>query len=394
MSQKNISEKSSYNVPKRVWLWLPVIDGYVFKEFIVKFSVILLLASILFSLGNFYNDFGDFLDNGTKFTVMMKYFLLLLPGDIRFVLPISVLLGCMWTMAVFGKNLEVTAMRANGLSLFRCGGSIIIMGLVVTGVNIWFYEQVVPECKRSADFISQAEKKHKNVSVEHRKRETIIYNSFDDLRSWVFGTYEGGSLNEQVMVKFYRKAKVEGDQRVLQAVLEAESSKFFPEKGWEFYNVRFTPYTANGLMAKQSVVSDKKFFSLEEIPETQYDIVYSASALEDLPSWMIVDFLVRTPNMQSTRRAQFITVLCHRLAYPWSCLLAALIGIPLATKNERSGIMLAFVGAVGVIVGYIVISQVFMTLGQRGRINPYIAGLMPTLVFVCYGFWRLHKNQS
>ena len=130
-------------MPRR-WRYLPTLDWYVFREFIVKFSILVLVFIILFLLGDVLNCLSDFLGSGAPMSQIVLFFSLKMPGNIRFVLPIAVLLGCMWTMAMFGKNSEVTAMRASGISLGRCGLTIFIFGVLVSWTNVWVNEQLVP----------------------------------------------------------------------------------------------------------------------------------------------------------------------------------------------------------------------------------------------------------
>ena len=97
--------------------------------------------------------------------------------------------------------------------------------------------------------------------------------------------------------------------------------------------------------------------------------------------------------MPDNLRQSLLTVLFYRLSFPLSCVMAAFLGIPLATRNERSGIMMSIITAVGIIIAYVVISQVFMVLGRRGIINAFIAGAAPTIVFIAYGMWRVFKQR-
>ena len=89
-----------------------------------------------------------------------------------------------------------------------------------------------------------------------------------------------------------------------------------------------------------------------------------------------------------------MTVFYYRLAFPWACFLAVFLGIPLATKNERTGSLLAIITAVVVIVAYIVIAQIFQVLGKSGFVNPVVAGLAPTAAFIICGAWRLLTDRN
>jgi lipopolysaccharide export LptBFGC system permease protein LptF len=101
-----------------------------------------------------------------------------------------------------------------------------------------------------------------------------------------------------------------------------------------------------------------------------------------------------TKNMAPRCKAILMSVFYYRLAFPWACFLAVFLGIPLATKNERSGIMLSIVIAIAVIVIYIVVSQIFLILGKQGLMAPMFAGLFPTIAFLVYGWYTVIRNRN
>ena len=143
---------------------------------------------------------------------------------------------------------------------------------------------------------------------------------------------------------------------------------------------------------------DMKFqtltFSSDMMPETPRDIMNSVKEKDELPTVVIAELVRRNPNMPERVKAIYMTVFFYRLAFPWACFLSVFLGIPLATKNERTGSLMAIITAVGLIVLYIVTAQIFLTLGKGGIINPVIAGLAPTLAFIGAGAWRLLSDRS
>ncbi|MBO5899756.1 MAG: LptF/LptG family permease, partial [Lentisphaeria bacterium] len=151
--QQNNSNICEMNAMPRRWFPLWKLDGYIMREFLIKYSILMLVFITLFILNDVFNDIEDFLEARADWRDIALYLLCKLPGTIRFILPISMLLGCMWTMAEFGKNLEVTAMRASGVSLFRCGAPILAAGLVVTFINIYFNETLIPQTENKAEEI-------------------------------------------------------------------------------------------------------------------------------------------------------------------------------------------------------------------------------------------------
>jgi lipopolysaccharide export system permease protein len=345
----------------------------------------MLVFVILFLLGDVFNDLSDFLDNKTPMARTLQYFLLKLPGNIRFVLPISMLLSCMWTMAMFGKHMEVTAMRASGLSLLRCGCPIFAVGLLVTGINFWFNEALIPYTEREAEILRIFATKSKEEAMSFQKM--LTYRSHDKKRTWLFKYFDiKGKQNHATLKSFRHDGSLESD-------IIADSSEFDPKRGWIFHNVTFTPYSSDGLMPKASVKLKELVYSRQEITETPVDILNAVKDEEELPIWVIWDVLQKTQHMAPRCRAIFESVLWYRLAYPWSCFLAVFLGIPLATKNERSGIMAAVISSVVIIVVYYIVSMGFLMLGKQGIMNPFIAGMLPTLGFIAFGWYNVVRNR-
>ncbi len=383
----NSNEKKyrSLSVMPRQWFRLPTIDGYVFREFMIKFSVLLLVFVILFILGDVFNDLSDFLEEKASLYDILLFLLLRLPGNIRFVLPIAVLLGCMWTMATFGKNMEVTAMRASGVSLFRCGLSIFLIGLAATGVNIYFYEALVPYTEREAQVLKEEATKKRD---KKQKNQVMSYKSPDLKRGWFFQSFISGNAQRDVQLKIYRpNGTLESEMQIGRALWNASS-------GWYFEKIQRTEYSDDGVMPKAPELLHSLRFSRTEIPENPEDIANAMKDEEELPALVLWQTVQKTPQMPSKIKSAYMTMFYFRLAFPWSCFLAVFLGIPLATKNERSGSLLAVITAVLLIVVYIVIAQIFLVLGKTERMPPLIAGFAPTLAFIFYGYYKVFYHKA
>lgn len=205
---------------------LPTLDFYIFTEFMIYLTILLFVFITLFIIGDVFNDLSDFLDQDASVKEIVSFLLLKLPGNIRFILPITVLLACMWTMAMFGKHMEVTAMRSSGLSLFRCGGSIFAVGLVVTGVNIWFNEALVPYTEREAEVLKFFATNQGGNLPDNQKM--LTFRSFDKRRTWLFKVFNLNKDQEDIVVKRYR-----GD-KTLDWEITAKIATFSYKTGWTF----------------------------------------------------------------------------------------------------------------------------------------------------------------
>lgn len=437
------NEKETISIKERFprrWFPLWKLDGYILREFLIKYVILLLVFVILFILNDVYNDISTFLEANASGKEIIAYLAYKLPGNIRFILPISMLLGCMWTMAAFGKNLEITAMRASGVSLFRCSATIFAFGMIVTAVNIYFNEALVPATERKAEMIYA-------VSADNRRyvQSLLAYRSNDMRRHWLFKTFNGMGDQDFVTVKTFWDDKMinnlfgaPGSEKfvemtknifplksaeilalppdkqlalVRREMLDRKVDFFarnvsFDEKSkvWLFRNGNFVSYDRNdetiytGSRGTSNMHKDIDYseikFSASEIPETPFDIINAIREKDDLPTVVILDLVLRNPDMAPKIKDVYMTVFFYRLAFPWACFLAVFLGIPLATKNERTGSMLAIITAVVVIVAYMVVAQLFLVLGKAGVLPPIVAGLTPTLVFIGYGLWKVFYDKN
>ena len=425
---------------KRRWFPLWTLDMYVLKEFMIKYSILLLVFCVLFILSDVYRDISDFIDAGASWKDIGLYLLLRLPGNIRFILPVSMLLGCMWTMATFGKNLEVTAMRASGVSLMRCGGAIFAVGLFVTGVNIYFNELLIPETSVLSEKIwEQATEKRSH------SRSLLTFKSNDGKRRWLFQLFVSGESQENVTLKTVWTADMikqllgtpgtvkyeENLQKVLDErygevrdipqgaertnkvfqLLEGRKIDFIIEKAhydydletWVFHSGKYISFSkeeetlfsgATGTVNLHNEIAFENLrFSGNEIPEQPEDILNAVKEKDNLSTPAIIRILKNNPDMPPRVRCIYETVMYYRMAFPWACFLAVFLGIPLATRNERTGSMMAIISAIVLIVVYIIIAQLFLMLGKSGTMPPLLCGLAPTVAFIAAGAVKIMHDR-
>ena len=374
---------------KRTFFLLPTLDLYVLREFMIPFSILLFAFTFLFLIGDIFNDLSDFLEYKASFQVTARYFLVKMPGNIRFVLPISVLLACMYTLANFGRNKEITAMRSSGLSLIRCGLAIFCVGFVVMLVNFWFNELLVPQTEQEAVLIRE---KLSNPRYEETMYRMLQYRSADKLRDWLFQNFDQNGVQHNVILKKYFFG--DKNDKILDWDLRAAQAKFDPKTGWHFYHAVRTVYHRQLHLPGNPERINELVIPAKEIPEQPEDIVNAVKPPEELPSWIIYNLLQDNASMVPSLRGMYKTILYYRLAFPTVCFLCVFLGLPLAAKNERAGIFLSIITAVGVIVVYQLLTEIFLVLGKQGFVPPIVGGLTPTIVFLFYGWFFVVRKAG
>jgi LPS export ABC transporter permease LptG len=394
MSEDKI--QSSKKIGRKKFALQPTLDKYVFKEFVLPLLVLIIGFLTLFMIGDIFDDLSDFLDHkGTVFQII-KYFMLKVPGNIRFILPISVLLACMYTMANFAKNLEVTAMRASGISVQRCCAPIYFVAAIVAAVTCWFNEAFVPFTERQAYVL------RKTVTTEgyfKDVRENLSYRSPDGKTTWLFNNFDKNGEQKDVFLKYFDK-----DGSMVWD-LKAKEAKYVPGSGWVFTEGECTKFDKTNQFPGPSRYFKSNNDKTSPLPkeirddiaafrENPHDIYNAVKNVENLTSLEILDLLSKSQHMSQNKKNLYWTTLFYRISFfPCAALIAAFLGIPLATKNQRSGIFMSIILAVFIIMSYIVISEMCRVAGNSGYLPPIVAGTGPTIAFIIYGWYNVVKQD-
>ena len=65
----------------RTFFWLPILDFYILREFLIPFSVLCFTFTLLFLIGDVFNDLSDFLEYKASPLLAAKYFILKMPAQ-------------------------------------------------------------------------------------------------------------------------------------------------------------------------------------------------------------------------------------------------------------------------------------------------------------------------
>lgn len=379
--------KQSENLRRKSFAIFPVIDLYIFREFMIPFIMLVIAFVFLFMIGDIFTHLGALASSDTiTLMEMIWFFFLKVPGNVRFILPIALLLSCMYTMANFGKHSEITALRASGISLARSGLSIYCVAVIVTFLSFGLSEGVVPDLERHADELGL---KARNVENFDSMYSMLIFRSSDRKRAWYFREFDehNNVQSESVIVLATR---TDGS---LAWELHAKGAEFFPDSGWSFSDCTYIPHPAGAFLPGAREHFDSYFLNAVEVPETHHDIRLSIMPPDQIPIAEVFRRLEQTRPESTRLIAKYKTIIYSRFTFPFACLIGVMMGIPLAGKNARGGVMLSIVIAGVLIVVYLMTAQIMGLLAEGERIPPVIGGFAPTCIFFLYALWQIIRSD-
>ncbi len=356
---------------------------YIACEFAVPLFCCLGGFIALFVVTDVFDVLQDFLKADAPAGTVVLFFALRQPANLVNVLPMSVLLAASFMMNVLGRHHEITALKASGLSLIRCCLPVWTAALVFSGLTYWLNERLAPECSLRADELHEALTTSKRLRNQGRAK--LAYRNEREHRDWFFEVFSWEGEKRGVLIKQFRP-----DGSILWE-LRAAGAEYCDDL-WVFLDGAVSHFDSEGALPEGPEQHFTRYVArdLREMPRQIMNSMLPAEAL----SLREIRRLLRTnPNLPARSRRAFLTTLWYRLSFPFSCLLAALLGVSLCVTRERGSALRGFALAVGIMVLYYLTGQFFVLLGKNGAVPPIVAGCLPTLLFVVWGSRAVYRAR-
>lgn len=148
-----------------------LLDRYLIRQFLSPLLFAFAAMTSIMLLNQVARRFGALVGKGLPWSVIGEVFLLCLPFIIAMTLPMAVLVGMLFTFSQLASDSEITAMRASGVSVGRLLRPMLLSGFLLTSLNFWFTDQVLPD--------SNAKLRNLLINIQRKKptlemREQVI----------------------------------------------------------------------------------------------------------------------------------------------------------------------------------------------------------------------------
>ena len=158
------------------------LDLFIIKTFATNLFGTFFICLFIFILQLLWRWIDDFVDKGLDFSILAQFFML---GSITLVsqaLPLAILLAALMTFGNFGEKLELLAMKAAGIPLFRIMMPLIVCCTLLGGVSFYFQNVVSPYAQMQLYTLMYS---IKQTSPESEIPEGIFYDRLDGYNIYV-----------------------------------------------------------------------------------------------------------------------------------------------------------------------------------------------------------------
>jgi len=308
-----------------------------------------------------------FLSNNANPLQIASYFFYLIPMIISLILPFAILLATLLTYSSLSKFSEITAMKANGVSLYRMALPALAVAALVGVFLFFFSELVAPASISKTEYIVKIEvqkQKHlgffKQDEIWYRNQNAIYNFKMFDVQNNILNGITINYLNPDFSLKMR---------------IDARSAEWKNNR-WVFHNLLTTSYDQTG--SPQLQWSEEKVIPMPEQPNDFKIIQKDAEKM----GYFELRRYVNKIRAEGYDVSRYLVDLQGKLAFPFVCVILVIIGMSFSLRSERSGGVMQSVG-IGIFIGasYWIVHAFCMSLGRSGVLPILLAAWSANILF-------------
>lgn len=120
------------------------IDLYVVRQFLLLFLATFFISSFILLMQFMWKHVNDIVGKGLEWNVLFEFFFYSALTVVPLALPLAILLASLMTFGNLGEKMELTAMKASGISLFRIMAPLTVLIATVCVAAFFFSNNVLP----------------------------------------------------------------------------------------------------------------------------------------------------------------------------------------------------------------------------------------------------------
>lgn len=347
------------------------IDRYIFWRLLKITLFVLLVLIFVFIVIDFSENSDDFTDKGATFgEIFGQYYFNYIPEMTRLVIPVAVFVACLYLTGQMSDRLEIVALKAAGVSLYRLILPYMVFAFLTAGVISYLDGFIIPEANASRIAFEKKYIRQQNEDLDKSR----IFRQDRVNRIYKFSYYNPRDSSALRVDAYF----FEGDS--IRETLSINRMKWLRnEREWGMYNVTRKNFTADGIREENI---DTLYMPLNIYPA---DLARTTSDIYQLTYPEAQDYIESIHRSGATGISLPQIQFYGRLAYPLSIIVVSVIGFAVASVRRPGG--KGFYITAGLVISfmYLVLMKVFEPFGEVGEIEPVVAALIPHVFFMIVG---------
>jgi LPS export ABC transporter permease LptG/LPS export ABC transporter permease LptF len=364
-----------------------LLDGYVIREFLGMFVLVLSSFVMLMLVFTFFELVGDIVRNHIPLTTVGNYLFNLTPSMLYAITPLAVLIAVLVTFGILNRNSEIVAMKATGISLYRLVVPIVSISAILA-VGLFFFDDFyLPQANRRQEALRS--------TIKGRPPQTFLHPE----QKWIFGQPRVG---EPGRIFYYQFFDADANEFANLSIFEFDPSTFALSRrisatrvywdpgrsSWRFVNGwerdidgNDTRYSEFRNTTFAEIHEDPGYFKKENLQSQEMNFSQLDRYIRDLRQ-----------SGFDTMRLRF--ALWNKLSYPLITVIMSVLAIPFALSMGRRGSLTGIAVAITVALAYWVTDGLFRAMGSVNYLPAALAAWSPDILFGLTGGYLLLRTPT
>lgn len=345
-----------------------ILDRYILREFFKILVLVLVSVVALFIVVEYTELSRDVRQNDVSASTLLRYFRFQIFNVLNWTLPISVLVSTLVTFGILAKNNEITAIKSNGVSLYRIAAPILAVAVLISVLAYFILDFVLPYANQRASEIKRRIEGKTEISstaqqkLWYRGKGRYLIN---------FLAYDRNSRQlSQVQVFEFHPSEFRLTRRVYaeRATWNGEAWAF--EDGW----MRSFPDEGN---STYTLITEPVALFYEETP----DDFATESTHPDQMTYAQLRRYINTLKDAGYASDELAVRLYAKTSWPAISIVMALIAMPFAFRIGRRGALYGI--GISLLLGiiYWLVFAVFTKFGEVGNLPPLLSAWSANILF-------------
>ena len=322
---------------------MKLLDKYILKEFFRFFIVICITFIALYLVVDFFGKVRMFLSNNATIIQILTFFLYSIPMIISLILPPAVLLATLMAYGSLSKFSEITAMKANGISLYRISLPALIFAAIMAVALFYFTEMITPASLQKTEYMEKVVIQ-KQQTLGYFKQNEIWYRSNNAIYNFKIFDVKNDTLRG-VTINYLN------NDFSLKMRVDAKSAQW-KDNNWVFSDLLTTRFDKSNYpvleWSKEKII---------DIPEKPNDFKIVQKDAEKMGFFELKKYVskIKKEGYDVTR---YLVYLQGKMAFPFVIIIMIFIGF-----------------------SYFYVHALSMSLGLSGRIPAFLAAWGANITF-------------
>lgn len=367
-----------HRLPENVRHHLKRIDRYILGKYLKTFVLALALIIIIVITFDVSEKLDDFLEHhATLWQVVSIYYVNFIPGFVNLYSPLFIFISVIFFTSKMAGNTEIIAILSSGVRYGRMLRPYVYGSLIVALVVFVLGNFVIPSSNQrliafEEQYVkSKATNYYSNLHFQAEQGVQVYAESYDVQRQQAF--------------KFCREV-LDDDGRLLQRETANTITYDTAENRWRClgYSLR----TVDSNRRENLVFENLTVADLHISPE---DLNLLSTRVETMNTPDLIRHIHRE-EMRGTGTVKTARIeLWQRLINPLAIIVMTLIGVAIAARKSRGGIGVHLAIGIAIAFSFIVFMKITTVFATNGDLSPFMAVLLPQIVFGIAAAWLIYK---